>query len=300
LEKSAGDIFNAAGMTTPTVHLTRQRLNGKLLDGDLQLLVVHSDAKWSQEAARLSATQKDDLLQAHVGRWLLGDHDGKAANHLLLNDGHVMPIDLGNMYRQFPNDRLDRFYQPNPDPTAYAGLFDAYVNGKTTLDFNAGMAQVSRFEAMPDAQFDALLRPYAMARYAANDPAPGLKTVNDFMQAALARKHALRADMQEFYDGLQSNRDFRVRAATGLKDYKFRVAGDQSAIRGGHTPKTIVLDQKGQPWLSTPAPLSEKYRAIAQVTSSDVARAVGLVTPEVHPYATQIRGAEWFGSPCSK
>lgn len=198
------DLFKALGIPTPEVRAFDQVVGGKRLTGTIQPMVEHTGKV--VDARKLSPEQTDDLLQSQVGRWLISDHDGKPENFLLMKDHHVQAIDLGQMYRFFPGDSLDRKYQPNADKPLYRSMWKAYVTGKIDLDFSKGLEVVSKAEALPDEQFVKMLRPYAEARYRQGGPIAGLPKVEDFLQAALSRKQTLRQDMLGFYDSLAKER----------------------------------------------------------------------------------------------
>lgn len=205
-DKAGGDILRAIGISTPQVHLTTQVMDGRPQFGTIQKLVDHSGQKLPSDAAQLSRQQLDDLTEAHVGRWLISDHDGKVENFLVRKGGGVETIDLGQMYRFFPEDSLDRLYQPNAKKPIFNEMWDDYVAGKVDLNFQKGLERVAKVEALPDDEFAKLLRPYAEARYAQEGAIPTMKTVDEFMQSALNRKKNLRDDMLGFYDSLAKER----------------------------------------------------------------------------------------------
>lgn len=206
-DKAGSDLARAVGIPTPPVQYASELMKGDVRFGTLSPMIKHSGKRLSADMTELTETQKKQLLQSHVFRWLIGDHDGKAANFLVLNDKSLVPIDFGNMYRNFSRDSLDRFYQPNPITPVYNQMWDAYVKGQIDLDFKAGLKQVGRIERLPDTEFMRLLKPYADARYAQPGFRPkGLETKEQFLKKALDRKHSLRKDIIRFYDSLAKER----------------------------------------------------------------------------------------------
>lgn len=205
-DKVGGDLLGAVGIPTPKVHLSSQEIDGQVRFGTLQKLVEHSGEKLPADVTQLTQAQVDDLTRSHVGRWLISDHDGKIDNFLVRKSGAVETIDLGQMYRFFPSDSLDRLYRPNAKPPVFNSLWEGYVEGKVHLDFQKGLDQVAKVEALPDRTFTDLLRPYATLRYQQGQGLAGYRTADEFLQAALRRKQNLRRDMLGFYDSLAKER----------------------------------------------------------------------------------------------
>ena len=205
-DKTGGDILGAIGIRTPQVHLTTQVIDGQPRFGTIQQMVQHSGKTLSEDVTQLGQATLDELTQSHVGRWLISDHDGKVANFLLHNSGAVETIDLGQMYRFFPSDSLDRLYQPNAKKPIFNSMWEGYVEGKIDLNFEKGLEQVAKIEALPDQKFIEMLRPYAETRYQQGAAIPGLKSADEFIDSALRRKQNIRTDITHFYDSLAKER----------------------------------------------------------------------------------------------
>lgn len=202
------EVLDALGIRTPQVKAVTQHAGDKVVPGTLQEMWPHTGKAVPTDPTQLTAGQVDDLLEGQVGRWLISDHDGKAANFLLMADNHLASIDLGQMFRFFPQDQLSRTYKPNADAPIFNDLWAAYVKGQVSVDFQRGLDVVARVEAMPDDRYLAMLRPYVEARYQQAGAAGSLKTADDFLAAALERKHHLRQDFTAFYDSLAKERGF--------------------------------------------------------------------------------------------
>lgn len=226
-DKVGGDVLGAVGIRTPKVHLTEQSINGQVRFGTIQQMVEHSGEKLTADVTQLTQAQVDELTQSHVARWLISDHDGKVENFLVHKSGAIETIDLGQMYRFFPSDSLDRLYQPNAKKPIFNNLWEGYVEGKVKLDFQKGLDQVAKVEALSDDTFRDMLRPYAAARYQQGQPLAGYKTADEFVNAAVRRKQNLRTDMLGFYDSLA-----KERGLSGIEEALGEAAGQhQDAIR---------------------------------------------------------------------
>ncbi|MDB5097866.1 MAG: phage head morphosis protein family [Cyanobacteria bacterium RYN_339] len=206
-DKVGSDLANAVGLPSPVVHYASEKIDGVVQFGTVQPLIKHSGKPLPLSPQHWTEKQRDQLTASHVFRWLIGDHDGKAANFLVMKDGNLVPIDFGNMFRNVGHDVLDRKYQPNPIKPLYNRMWDSYVKGAVDINFHAGLFQVSKIEAMSDQEFLKLLEPYADARYARVGFVPkGVETKEKFMQMALERKQNIRRDISTFYDSLAKER----------------------------------------------------------------------------------------------
>jgi hypothetical protein len=206
-DKVGGDLAKAVGLPSPVVHFASEEINGKVQFGTVMPMIKHTGKRLPVSPKAWTEAQKDQLTASHVFRWLIGDHDGKAANFLVLKDGNLVPIDFGNMYRNIGKDKLERHYAPNPTPQVYNKMWEAYVNSSIDLNFHAGLYQVSRIEQLSDQEFLKMLEPYAEARYARGGFRPkAAATKEEFLKLALQRKQNIRTDISRFYDSLAKER----------------------------------------------------------------------------------------------
>jgi hypothetical protein len=213
-DKVGADLAQAVGLPSPVVHYASERINGEVQFGTVQPLIKHSGKRLGLDPELWTEVQKDQLTASQVFRWLIGDHDGKAANFLVMKDGNLVPIDFGNMFRNVGRDKLDRAYQPNSVKPLYNRMWDAYVNGRIDVNFHAGLFQVGKIEKLSDQEFLHLLEPYAEARYARAGFRPkGVETKEKFLALALQRKQNIRKDISTFYDKLA-----KERGLSGLKE----------------------------------------------------------------------------------
>lgn len=206
-DKVGADVARALGLETPAIHLRKATIGGKRQLATVQKMVGHSGVRLPMDPHQLTKAQVDQLNAAQVARWLIGDHDGKVANYLVKESGDVVTIDLGNMYRHFPEDFLSKSWIANREEPIHNRIWKAYTEGTLHVDFTAGLEMVAKIEALPDEKFLALLKPYVDARYQAAQEIPaGLPTAADFMRAALERKRHIRADVTAFYDQMKLER----------------------------------------------------------------------------------------------
>ncbi|MHB9129973.1 MAG: phage head morphogenesis protein [Armatimonadota bacterium] len=186
------------------IEVRKITLNGQR--GTLQRMKTGLQAQKNYDGmdpAAISPEEVAQLLRHHVVDWLLSNHDSHSANFLRLADGSVVAIDRAQAFKFFGRDKLDIGYNPNNLPehptTLYNAIFGQVKKKKLTVDPMHTLAAIERVEAIDDAEYLALLRPYAQGR-------PG--DTDAFLQAALARKHALRADYERFYQGVLGDKTF--------------------------------------------------------------------------------------------
>lgn len=211
VEENASELFNAMGIQTPRVYTTIQQMDGKGKLGTIQQMVSHSGSTLPHDVTLLTKEQQDQILRSHSGRWLISDHDGKLENYLVHRDGRLEDIDLGQAFRFFPEDRLDRHYNPNGEPTYANTMFKGYVKGKIDLDFEQGLAAAAQLQAFPDSRVREILAPYAKA-FADGKGAERGQSAEDFMKKVLERKHHIKEDMAQFYESLKAERAARAQA----------------------------------------------------------------------------------------
>jgi SPP1 gp7 family putative phage head morphogenesis protein len=187
------------------IEVRKVTLNGQV--GTIQRMKTGVRAPKDFDGIDVTTIAHDELAQLqqhHILDWLLSNHDCHSANFLRLQDGSVVAIDRAQAFKYFGRDKLDIGYNPNNLPehptTLYNAIFAQVKKKKMTVDPHHTLAAIERIEAIDDAEYLALLRPYAQGR-------PG--DTEAFLQAALARKHALRADFERFYGEVLGDKDFR-------------------------------------------------------------------------------------------
>ncbi|NUU20927.1 MAG: hypothetical protein HOV68_05335 [Streptomycetaceae bacterium] len=173
-----------------------------------------------------SQSQVDSIVRAHVGSWLVGDHDGHADNMLQTPSGGTVNIDRGQAFKFWGTDKLSLSYAPpgNDLTPVHRQLYNASLSGGLGegVSVNPLVAQpiIANFEKISDAQWRALLHSTAHAgakagsgvhwvpamreRAAAKHGVSSAKVTADqiaeaFLDHAVERKHTLRAQFAAFF-----------------------------------------------------------------------------------------------------
>jgi hypothetical protein len=198
--------YRLARLVDPqAIEVRKVTLNGQV--GTIQRMKTSVKAPKDYDGVDVTTIAPGELAQLqqhHVLDWLLSNHDSHSANFLRLQDGSVVAIDRAQAFKYFGRDKLDIGYNPNNLPahptTLYNAIFGQVKKKKMTVDPLHTLAAIEQIEAIDDAEYLALLRPYAVGR--PND-------TEAFLQAALARKHALRADFERLYQDVLGDKTFR-------------------------------------------------------------------------------------------
>jgi SPP1 gp7 family putative phage head morphogenesis protein len=203
---------------------------GRLIHGDaIEVRVVSlggktgSIQKWKTNLAgkfdfrdlapeELSFDEIAQVQREHVIDWLISNHDAHPKQFLRGTKGEVWGIDKGQLFKYFGSDRLDVEYHPNgvhgEKEPFYNTLFRAAKQGKVQFDPGATLAAIREAEKIPEADYLAILKPYADGRFGKNEAAK-----QAFLDQALARKKNLRRDFEDFYSGILGKKDFRFEDA---------------------------------------------------------------------------------------
>ncbi|MBO2448676.1 hypothetical protein J4573_16360 [Actinomadura barringtoniae] len=220
-EAAASRAFHTAGI--PSVPVYVKTLGGKT--GSVQPLISNAhelpDApgSWSQ-------ADVDAMVRFHVAAWMVGDHDGKSDNVLRTPSGGLVPIDQGQAFKFWGQDRLALDYHPNKSygsaRPVYQRAYDAQLRGKlgegVKINPAAAHPVIKAFEAVPDGEWRRMLHDTAhygakqgvawvpaMRKHAAQSLGiPAQKVSNEqvaeaFLDHAVERKHGLRQAFADFF-----------------------------------------------------------------------------------------------------
>ncbi|MEX5636682.1 hypothetical protein [Parafrankia sp. FMc2] len=218
-EAEASGVLHAVGIPTVPVH--RVTIGGQtgavqpLLPGATTLSA--NPASWSQ-------ADVDAIVRNHVASWAVGDHDGTAANHLRTAGGGLVPVDRGQAFKFYGQDRLAGDYQPNSafgdtvSSQAYRAAKKNTLAAGVRIRPEAALATIAAFESIGEGQYRAMLhrtahegaaggvtwaepmRQRAAARLKV--PAAAVSTAavaEEFLREAVTRKQRLRTDFADFF-----------------------------------------------------------------------------------------------------
>lgn len=229
LDVATSRLLSAMDLEAPETYAIP--MNGRIATAVRWMQDTHQ--AWETPPQLASVTPQDllTLQKHHAVDWLIANHDPHVGNWLRTKEGNLVGIDKGQAMKYFGMDRLSYDFYPNyyAREPIYNALFREYAWGKTgqLLDPREGELGefVARLAAFDDDEFRAMFAPYAhaaakvgllatgsvkadpvdprrrlgAAKVARNDP-------EGFLDALIARKHALAADLGDYYDRAQAQR----------------------------------------------------------------------------------------------
>lgn len=214
VDLSTAKLHKLLDLPTPDTGIVT--IDGKR--GSLQKLIPGTNP-WptSFNPAKVSIDDAIKIQKEHIFDWLVANHDAHAMNLLKTPDGKIVGIDKGQAFKYFGADKLDYKFNPNEHPQAANKLFEAKIKGVPGANVapltNPTLAAfLNKISQIPDDQYKAILRPYAVqaakdGKLGVGGPSSlGLKKPNfpandveAFLDAAVARKNNIKADFQKFY-----------------------------------------------------------------------------------------------------
>lgn len=205
LDIGTAKIQSKAAQTRPGIY--EMDLGGQ--HGSIQFMFESSDA-WpsgSFDPLTLSASDIATLQETQVFDWMISNFDTHSGQWIRLKDGTLFETDKGQAFKFFGKDKLDWDYVPvtplGQDKLTYSKLWKAYVQGKdvTLTDPTTGPLgeYIDRLMAIDDKTYRKLLLPYA-SHFKSG------KALDDFLDAAVARKNNLKKDFAEFWARAQAER----------------------------------------------------------------------------------------------
>lgn len=273
LDETASRLQARVGLNAPDTYvLTLDGRRGsiqRMFDAQPAFSGGFKPSKLSQ--ADMAAVQGQQVLD-----WLLSNHDGHLEQFMRLPDGTMVGIDKGQAFRWFGQDRLAWDFHPNaaygaPEPV-YNALWREFAQGRNVdvLDPHHDgplRDQIRAVQAVSDADLRAMLRPYAeqaaaQGKLAVRQTQPGLtkptvpaNDVEAFLDAVVARKHALQDDFNDLFDRAAKA---RAEAIPGWSPAKPTAGGGSKAKWVGAPkpeapkppdPPEVVTAHVFDPWL---------------------------------------------------
>jgi 8-oxo-dGTP pyrophosphatase MutT (NUDIX family) len=229
IDVATADLQAQVGL--PAARITKMTVDGT--PGTLHEIIENSTSAFSSKFKPTSLTAKDilDLQKNQVFDWLISNHDSHMDNFLRVN-GDLVAVDKGQAFKYLGRDKLDVDFKPNEHSTVYNTLMKAYVIGEIDLnDPKTGELHsfIQQVEAISDAEYREMLRPYAEKAAAKNvlgiyHASPGVPQVgtfsaNDveaFLDAAVQRKNNLTSDFTHFYAQLTDERNKGIKISTSV------------------------------------------------------------------------------------
>lgn len=173
--------------------------------------------KWTQ-------ADVDAMVRLHVASWAVGNHDVHHENVLRTSDGGLVPIDGGQAFKFYGQDKLSLHYRPSTNPVhhqAYDALLAGSLPKGVTVNPAAAHPVIKSFESIPDAEWRAMLHqtaysgakndhvtwvPAMRAKAAAKHGLPAAKVSHSqvaeaFLDHAVERKNTLRTSFAAFFSG---------------------------------------------------------------------------------------------------
>jgi hypothetical protein len=232
-EAAASEILAMSGI--PSMPVYARVIDGRV--GSIQPLLSgarhlsSSPASWSQ-------ADVDAIVGYHVAAWAVGDHDGKPDNLLRTPGGGLVPVDQGQAFKFFGQDRLATGYHPNGSSGAARPVYhQAYRAARAGLLApgvrirpQAALATIEALEAIPAGRYRAVL--HAAAYRGAHQPAVlwreamrarattrlgrsrirAVLIAEEFLGYAVARKNAVRTAFAAFFvsEGLDRPPELRL------------------------------------------------------------------------------------------
>ncbi|MGV0743838.1 ADP-ribosyltransferase [Mycolicibacterium sp. XJ870] len=240
LDAATARLQALASLTTPATYI----MSVEGIRSSVQYMFPGASEAFPEmivDASRLSAHELLTIQKHHVLDWLLSNHDAHTGQFLQLPSGEIVGIDKGQAFRFFGQDRLGWDYLPTPPiegTPVYNTLFAGFAHGKPgeLLDPAQGELAdfIQRLQAIPDKSLRDMFRPYAEAAAAhgklaigtsdhfdlsffagaatagsetfSTPPALPANDVDAFLDALVARKNNLAADMEAYYTSTASDR----------------------------------------------------------------------------------------------
>lgn len=240
-EQAASEIGRA--VNPDAVMVKAKTLGGKW--GSIQRYEAGTQelAAVAAEPAALAPHQVAQLQREHVVDWAIGNHDSHVGNFIVKKTSGIVGVDKGQAWKYFPRDKLAVDYHPNAKydekEPYYNALWRAARDGHITVDLAPTYDAIAKLQAIPDAHYRAIVRPYAEARFMGDKA-----QVKQFLDHAVARKASLKADFDAFLARLKLGDHVRQGSTRTMVAPKttaqWAPVAEQEAVRLQHAAFTVV------------------------------------------------------------
>jgi hypothetical protein len=229
--------------------------------GSVQPIVKGKKADLDKVSLKtLNKDQIRALQRERVLDWLISNHDSKAGNFMLMNDGKIIGVDKEQAFKFIGNDELNLTYKPNNSEPVYNSLYKMFANKEIDLDPNDMLPYIEKVEKISDEAWLKTVTPYVSSHAGSNTAAQ-----QNLFKKILGRKKNLRADFEKFITDLKIKRGelkpgekftFKGLEAGKLTpddvpyahDLTYHMSGSQYGLTGAGI-KDVYTDKKGKHWL---------------------------------------------------
>lgn len=236
IETALSRLQSKAKLTRPAIY--EIDLNGQ--QGTVQYMFPSTEAfpGGSFNPLKLSDEDLFVMQREQIFDWLVSNHDTHSGQWIRLSDGQLLGIDKGQAFKFFPNDVLSWDYVPvtplGSDKLTYTAMWKAFVQGKdiklqdpTTGELGA---YLDRLMAVSDAEYKALMRPYAELRVQQFGG-----DAEKLLAQMVARKNSLKQDFAAFYAKALAERAKHLPAPTPTVS-PTSILGQYQAAQAAPTP----------------------------------------------------------------
>lgn len=163
--------------------------------------------QWQDNGGQIDPSIIAQLQRENVTDWLLCNYDSHGGNFIMTQDGRLIGVDKEQSFRfigQSGAQSMSLTYHPNSivgerEPI-YNTMYRRFANGELDIQLNDTLAYIKRVEAIPDAEYREIFRPYAESLYGKGGKADAL------LDQIVSRKQNVRKTFEDFYSGLLTQR----------------------------------------------------------------------------------------------
>ena len=157
---------------------------------------------WQKNGGTLDPNIVQQLQRENVTDWLLGNYDCHGRNFVLTQDGRLIGVDKEQAFRylsQSGAQSMSLTYHPNSIYHETEPVYNTLYR-QIDIKLNDTLAYIKRIEAVPDAEYREIFRPYAEALHGKGAKAEQL------LDQIVFRKQNVRATFETFYSDLLTQR----------------------------------------------------------------------------------------------